>query len=227
MTSGIAAIVSGTTFATRRVNNGAQADNIAQSAMNLGVATGQVERVAECTANTAKISKGNLAEMVTQVEKDIAKATKSDKLLQTLGKGAQFIGDNVNKVIGVTSGVKIITSKDPLKESMIEIPGLVLMLYGTEPLWKNIVGMSDYKRKNGKLIEKKRNAWYNNSEILAKRAEAVKDFCATKKFLGVTLKPFPAIVKGIGLVGFSIAGCQGGRAVGKAIADVVLPSKDS
>lgn len=226
MTSGIAAIVSGTTFATRRINNGAQADNIAQSAMNMGVATGQVERVAECTANTAKVSKGNFAEMVTQVEKDIKKATKSDKLLKNLGKGAQFIGDNVNKVIGVTSGVKILTSKDPLRESMIEVPGLILMLYGTEPLWKNIVGMSDYRRENGKLIEKKRKAWYKNSEILAKQAEAVKDVCATKKFLGVTLKHVPAIAKGVGLVGFSIMGFQGGRALGEAVADVILPSKN-
>ena len=222
MSAGIAAIVSGTTFATRRANTGLQADNAAQSAMNLGVATGQVERVAECTANAARISKGGFAEIVTQVEKDLSKASKKDKILQNLGKGAKFIGDNVNNIICVTSGVKILTSDDPIKESMVEIPGVALMLYGTEPLWKNMVGMSDYKRKNGKLVEKKRHAWFKNSEILSKQAEAVKDYCATKKFLGLTLKPVPSIVKGVGLALFSIGGYQGGRALGNLAADAVF-----
>ena len=228
MSAGIAAIlpsiVSGSTFATRRINNGANADNIAQTTMNLGVATGQIERAAECTANIARVSKGEFADMVCEAERDVNKAAKEGSFLRRFGKTAKFIGDHVNAIIGVTSGVKIITSEDPLKESMVEIPGLVLMLYGTEPLWKNLVGMADHKRENGKLVTKERKAWYENSELLKKQAKAASDYCATKKLLGMTLKHVPAIAKGAGLVVFSIAGYQGGRAIGKTIADTALPN---
>lgn len=227
MTAGIAtilpSIVSGSAFATRRVNNGANADNAAQTAMNIGVATGQIERAAECTANVARLSKGGFAELVCQVDKDVANATKTDSILKGFGKVAKFIGDNVNSVIAVTSGVKVITSDNPAKEAITEIPGLVLMLYGTEPLWKNIAGMADHKRENGKLVTKERKALYKNNPFLKEQAKAISEYCATKEFFGVTMKHVPSILKGIGLVCFSIAGYQGGRAVGKLAAEAIIP----
>ena len=228
MSAGIASIIpsiiSGSGFASRRLKRGAEAENAAQSAMNIGVATGQIERAAECTANVARVSKGGFAEMVCQIDKDIAEASKTGTLLKGFGKAAQFVGDNVNPIICVTSGVKIATSKDPVRESIIEVPGLCLMLYGTEPLWKNITGMADHKRtKDGRLETKNRTAWYKNSEFLKKQAEALKQTCETKKFLGLTLKHAPAVAKGLGLICFSIAGYQGGTAFGKLVADAVIP----
>ena len=231
MSAGIAAIIpsiiSGSGFASRRLKRGAEAENAAQSAMNFGVATGQIERAAECTANAARIGKGGLAEMVCKIDKDIADASKSGTLLRGFGKAAQFIGDNVNPIIGVTSAVKVATSNDPVKESIIEAPGLVLMLYGTEPLWKNIAGMADHKRgKDGKLEIKERSALYKKNPFLKEQAKAFKEVCETKKFLGITLKHVPSVVKGIGLICFSVAGYQGGRAIGKLAADTIMPESN-
>ena len=242
MSAGIAnilpSIVSGSGFAGRRLKRGAEAENAAQSAMNFGVATGQIERAAECSANAAKISKGNLAEMVCKIDKDIAEASKTGTFLKGFGKAAQFVGDNVNPIICVTSGVKIATSKDPVRESVIEVPGVVLMLYGTEPLWKNIAGMADHKRgKDGNLVTKERIAIYKRNPFIKKQVEALKEVCETKKFFGVTLKQacennkflkvtskhLPPAAKGVGLIAFSAGGYALGTAGGRLVADAAMP----
>lgn len=227
MTAGITSailptVVSSSGFALRRLDKAHNANDAVQTTMNSVVASGQIERAAECSANIARLSGGNLAKMFTSAEENIKLVSDAEKsasgfsgLFKNIGnkllKAVTFVGDYVNEFILFTSFLKVLNSNDPVKEGVLEGAGVVGMLAVTEPLHKRLWGMSTYERKNGKLITHEHEALIKRLPYAEKGLEAINDYCATKKFLGMTLKHVPTIGKGIGLIAASMSGFFGFR----------------
>jgi hypothetical protein len=216
-------VISSSGFAARRLDRARQANDAAQTVMNSVVASGQIERAAECSANIVKAASPELANMFMSAEESIkaasgaekAASVSSESFLKTAGgkllKALKFVGDYVNEFIIFTSGLRVLTSDEPIKEGFVEGAGIVGMLAITEPAYKRLAGMSTYERKNGKLITHEHEALIRKLPYASSSIDAMKDYFAVKKFFGMTLKHVPKIAKGFGLILSSIAGYLGGR----------------
>lgn len=215
-------VIASSGFAARRLDRACQANDATQTVMNSVVASGQIERAAECSANMAKDTAPELANLFMSAEENIKNASSAEKaavksagFFKNIGgkllTALKFVGDYVNEFIIFTSGLRVITSDEPVKEGAAEGAGIVGMLAITEPAYKRLMGMSTYERKNGKLITHKHDALLLKLPNAEKAAEAINDYCATKEFFGMTLKHVPKIAKGIGLILASVTGYLGGR----------------
>ena len=135
----------------------------------------------------------------------IKKASDSSKVLKFAGKSIKFIADNINPIICVAGGVKVLGSENKLETGVTEASALGTMFL-FENLYKEAMGMP----KNGKAVK----GAYRNNPFLAKQADALKDLCETKKlFNTVSLKALPGALKGLGFVFASIAGYKLGTAI--------------
>ena len=225
ITSFLPLTISGLIFSSRRLNKAIEADDPMVSIMNLDIATGQVFKASECAMNIAEESKKNniIPNLMTSAEENIKNASKGAKALQAAEKAIKFTADHINPIIMVTSGVKIATSDDKERTAMTEVPAVATMLFVGEPAYKKLTGIAKNKRVNGKLTAIEQEALYKKNPFLKKQAEALNDFCATKKFL----KHAPKVLKGLGFVGASICSYELGKAAGTIAADKILGEKNS
>lgn len=229
-------VVSGGTFAGRRIEKACQANDATQTTMNSVVATGQIERAAECSAKIAQNTEGELAKVTISAKEQIEKAAipegkkvgsfaqRFSNTFSRFKKFAQFVGDNVNKFIVLTSVFKVANSDDKLRDGIIETSAVTGMLAVTEPAYKRIAGMSTYKRKAGELIVNEHEGLYKKYIPYAdKAAEAINDYCKTKKVFGVALEHAPKCAKGLGLVASSMFGYYSFGKLAKYGCDNLLP----
>ena len=216
LTAFLPTITSGTVFSMRRTNNAVEASNPFVSAMNLDVAGGQVFKAGESVVNVAKEAKGDWAKYALSASENIKNM--SGGLL----KVAQFTADNINPLICVTSGVKIATADDPTRTAMEEVPGVVGMLFVTEPMYKKFAGINKTERVNGNLVAKEIDAknplYFKNNPFIEKQAAAIYDYCSVRK----GLKHAPKILKGLGFVAASIFGYKSFKYAGSKCADAIL-----
>ena len=243
MTAGLISAIVPTTisssgFALRRLDKACNANDAVQTTMNSVIASGQIERAAECSANIARLSTGSVANLVTSAEENIKNAvaiekaaTETSSVFKSIGKGClkavKFVGYYLNEFILLTSLFKVCKSDDPIKEGILEGAAVTCMLAGTEPLYKRAFGMATYERKNGKLITQPHDALIKKLPYAEKAAEAMNDYFATKKFFGKSLKQAPSVLKGIGLILASMGGYFGGRKATEYVYNSVSSAKNA
>ena len=216
MTSGLAAIspiTSSFIFSTRRANSGIEALNASNpivGAMNLDIAGGQITNAAKGIAEVARDSKHYLASEILSAEESIKALSKSDKIVRGIGKVLDFTAKNINPLICATGALKVAcTKEDKVDTAITEGAAIGTMLGVTEPGAKRILGLGKHK-----------DGLYKQNPFLNKQAEALKDYCNTKKlFDSVSLKGVPAILKGLGFVTASIAGYKLGHYIGSEIVE--------
>ena len=216
MTAGLAAIspiTSSFIFSTRRANSGIEALNASNpivGAMNLDIAGGQITNAAKGIAEVARDSKHYLASEILSAEESIKALSKSDKVVRGIGKVLDFTAKNINPLICATGALKVAcTKEDKVDTAIVEGAAIGTMLAGTEPAAKRILGLGKHKE-----------GLYKQNPFLNKQAEALKDYCNTKKlFNKVSLKAAPAVLKGLGFVASSIAGYKLGHNIGSELVE--------
>lgn len=230
MTSGISAIAlfapvvaSNAVFSVRRASRGvdAMAENPVYGAMNMDIAAGQTLKGARAVKALACVSNPAAEESFSGAADAIRGLSQSNKLLNGVGKIINFTADNINPIICLTSGVKVLGSDDKVDAAARESLALGTM-FGSEALAKEILGLSRKKNVNGKKQTVVGDGLYKKNLFLKEQSEAIKDFCETKKlFNKYSLKMLPGVAKGLLFVSASIMGYQ----LGSVIADAILGEK--
>ena len=200
-------VASNAIFSARRASRGVDAmeENPVLGTMNMAIAGAQVLKGGSAVYEIAKVSDAELSGAMKSAADSIKKASDSSKVLKFAGKSIKFIADNINPIICVAGGVKVLGSENKLETGVTEASALGTMFL-FENLYKEAMGMP----KNGKAVK----GAYRNNPFLAKQADALKDLCETKKlFNTVSLKALPGALKGLGFVFASIAGYKLGTAI--------------
>ena len=210
----ISPITSSFIFSTRRANNGIEALNASNpivGAMNLDIAGGQITNAAKGIAEVARTSKHSIASEILSAEESIKALSKTDKIVRGVGKVLDFTAKNINPLICATGALKVAcTKEDKVDAAIVEGAAIGTMLGVTEPGAKRILGLGKHKE-----------GLYKKNPFLNKQAEALKDYCNTKKlFNKVSLKAAPAVFKGLGFVASSIAGYKLGNYVGEKVVEL-------
>lgn len=232
MTSGLAisafmpSITSSGIFSSRRANNGVDAlasNNPFVGAMNFDIAAGQVTNAAKGVANIAKESKNALASGIVSAEESIKALSKSDKVLNGIGKVVNFTADHINPLIVATGAVKVACADDKADAAVSE--GLALgAMFGSEAIAKRVIGMPMMKKNEvtGKKVPVAREGYYKKNPFLEKQASALKDYCETAKVCNKSIKFLPGALKGLAFVMASI----GGYKLGHSVANLILDKQD-
>ncbi len=201
-------VTSGSIFAPRRVDKGLGSNNALVSIMDYDIAVGQGAKVVEGAANIAKeSSNSSLVATVLEKEKKLEEFLKADKTIGTLGKITRFTMNNINPLIGATETIKVLYADN--KEEAALTGGLAFggMIAG-ENAAKRVLGLAKTKYKDGKYEVTQREALYKKLPFYSEKSEsAIKDFCATKTFMGKHIfKHAPTVAKGALFAATSI-GC--------------------
>lgn len=246
-------ITSSGVFSFRKVDSAANSTNPFVGAMNMDIAGGQVLNAAKGVSNVAKYSENALSSGIVSAEESIKNLAKTDKVVGGISKVLNFTADNINPLICLTSGVKVATSdnkeealveegcalgamfgSETLAKRFIGIPKNMkfdskTMTEKADGIYKIVDGKEELIAKKGeyKLTDKQlvvnREGWYKESTWLKKQADAIKDYCETKKVLNRSIKFLPGTLKGIGFVCASI----GGYKLGLSAADMILGKKSA
>lgn len=227
-------VASNAVFSYRRASRGVDAidENPIYAAMNMDIAAAQVTkgaRAAKALSIVADNSSKEALELASNVTSGAAEKIKATSNLSKTAKvikGAQkvinFTADNINPVICVTSGIKVLGSDDKVDEGARETIRLSTM-FGAEALTKRAVGMPYTKKINGKNVTFKREGLgekFYKEVFSQKQKDAIEQFAKTKSFM----KYLPSTAKGLLFVGGSIAGYK----LGDKIAESFLgPEKQS
>ena len=221
MTSGVQAIAliapvvtTNTIFSMRRANRGL--DNIGEhpmyGAMNLDIAAGQILKGTRAALTSNPVLEHEIGTALNGV-------ANSSKFMKGVSKVLNFTADNINPIICVTGGLKVLGSDDKLDTAARETLSLSTM-FAFEGAAKSILGMPAIKRVNGKTVKIAREALYKKSPFITKQIEAFEDYCAVKKlFNKIPLNGLPGILKGVGFVLASIYGYKLGAKIASKIID--------
>ena len=220
--------------------------------MNMDIAAGQVANAAKGVANIARESTNSLSKGITSAEESIKALSNEGKFMKGASKVVNYTADHINPIICATGAVKVICADDKQDALIHEGLGLGTMflfeaqakkflgmpknqkfnkntmeikpdgIYKIKGNNKELLAKTgEYNIKNGRLIIT-REGTYKNNPFAKKQAEALHDYCATKKlFNKVSMKAAPGVLKGLLFVCASI----GGYKLGNAVADVISPSK--
>lgn len=214
-------IASNAVFATRRFTRGV--DNINEkplyALMNVDIAAAQTLKGVRAAKEVSVANNLSASDSILKMEKGFENLEKSSKFFKGIGTVTKFVADHINPIICVTSGVKVLSSKD--KGEALVTEGLALSgMFGAERLAKQVLGMPITKRNAQGIRETiSRQALYHNNPFIEKQVNALKDYCATKKlFNKISLKALPGVLKGTLFVLASI----GGYKLGTYVADTIL-----
>ena len=224
ITSFMPSVVSSSIFSSRRANSGADAlsqSNPFVAAMNMDIAGGQVLNAAKGLSAIARESSNPIATSFTSAEESIKALSKSDKVLNGIGKVLNFTSNYINHLITLTGAVKVITADDKKDAAVRETLGLGAM-FTAEAAAKRIIGMPVIKKVDGKRVAIEREGLYKKNLFVNKQVAALKDFCNTKTFFNKSLKFLPGMLKGAGFVCASIAGYK----LGTALADSIIGANE-
>lgn len=213
-------VASNAIFSARRASRGVEAmdENPVLGAMNMTIAGAQVLKGVNAGADAAKLASPSFAKDIQTASESIKKLSDNSKIVKYAGKGLKFVADNINPIICLAGGVKVLGSEDKVDAGVRETLALGTMFLA-EDTYKYLVGMP--KTADGKLVRVE-SALYKNKKFrpfLEKQVKALNDTCATKKlFNKISLKTVPGLLKG---VGFAIASIVGYK-VGSALANCFL-----
>ncbi len=216
-TAGIASIAlfapvvaSNAIISARRASRGVEAmdENPLYGLANIDLAAAQVLKGGRAAKALAVATNESMNIAVNGAAETIKAATATNKFLKGVGKVINFTADNINPIICVTSGIKVLGSEDKVDTTAREILNLSCM-FGAESLAKNFVGLPYSTKENNKRVILKREGSYKKL-FTTKQLDAIQDLCATKK----CLKYLPGVAKGLFFVGASIGGYKLGEFIG-------------
>jgi len=219
-------ITSGTIFAPRRANKGAESNNALVAAMNFGIAGGQIGNVFRGVAGVAKASTGDIAAKIVELDQKILNASetlsKTDKIADSLLKAGSFTMRNINPAIGATELVKAAFAKDKTDALLTGGCAFGGMLLG-EGAAKRILGLAKSSHKNGIYTVTPRTALYKKLScypVVREQLKAIGDYLITKHIVSEkVLKHVPSVAKGIAFALTSILSYAAGRKIGKTLSN--------
>ena len=214
-------IASNAVFATRRLSRGVDNmnDKPLYALMNADIAAGQTIKGARAVKAVSEANNLSACEKIQKLEKGLENLEESSKIFKGIGTVTRFVADNINPIICVASGVKVLSSED--KGEALVTEGLALAgMFKAESLAKQFMGMPIIKKgTDGVRRTIPREALYHNNPFIEKQVNVLKDYCATKKlFNSISLKALPGVLKGTLFVLASI----GGYKLGTYVANVIL-----
>lgn len=217
-------IVSGTTFCTRRTDRGIHADHPVVAAANLTIAGGQLYKAFENSTELSKHTTSTLSDFFRGAEERIRSLSKGDKFISGFGKFFKLVGDSVNYFITIAGALKILCADDKETAAWQEGMGLPMMFL-FEHGAKKFLGMSKFKRVNGKSVAIPREALYKEVKVVKDVVEKVVNYCSKTKICGKSIKHLPSVIKGLAFVGASIMGYRLGSNMGTGIAKMLKENR--
>lgn len=151
-------IASNSWFCARRGNSGMEAladNNPFVAAMNMDIACAQVLKAGSGLSEIGKSSNKNIATEIASAEESIKSLSKTNKVVNCVGKVLSYTADHINPIICVTGAVKVATADDKKKAGIEEGCGLGTM-FAFEAGAKKLIGMpmiSKFDNKN-MVVEK-------------------------------------------------------------------------
>lgn len=218
-------------------------------AMNLDIASGQLFNAAKGASGIAKDYKNSIAQGIVSAEESIKKLAKEGKILKGCGKVLSFTGDNINPIICATGAIKVACAEDKSEALIQEGMALGTMftfergakallgmpkgmkfdkntmeiasdgIYNVAEGKRELIAKAGQYKIDGKKLTVTREGLYKNNPFLDKQVSAFKDYCATKKVLGKSIKYAPSVLKGLGFALASIVGYKLGLATSKLFID--------
>ena len=207
-------VASNAIFSARRLDRGidAVAENPIYGAMNMDIAAGQTFKGTQAATTLASASNKEIAQSLQGATEAIKKASEGSKFLNGAGKVIKFTAENINPLICVTSGIKVLGSDDKMDTAAREVIALPSMFIA-EKLARKAIGMPTFSK--GKATNQK--AFFEN------QIRTFDDYCQKNKlFNKISLKYLPGASKGLFFVGASIAGYK----LGNKLADSILGNKE-
>lgn len=214
-------VASNAVFSARRASRGMSSidENPLYGAMNMDIAAGQTLKGFKAAKEVAVASGSDAHIMAEGASEAIKNLSKTNKVVNGIGKVVDFTANNINPIICATSAAKVMFgSEDKMDASAREIISLGSM-FAAERAAKSFLGMPYTTKEGGKVVTHLREALYDKNPFLKEQMSALKDYCATKKlFNKVSLNFVPGAAKGLAFVGASIAGYK----LGSLAADFLL-----
>lgn len=211
-------VASNAVFSVRRASRGVDAmdENPVYGAMNMDIAAGQTLKGARAINEMALVSNPQSAATLNGAKETIEKLSKSSKVFKTTSKVVKFTADNINPIICLTSGAKVLGSDDKVDAGIRE--GMALgAMFTSEKCAKEFLGLSRKKMVDGKKVTVTGNGGYEKL-FKKEQLEAINDFCATKKlFNKFSLEMLPGTAKGLMFVSASILGYKLGAVAANAL----------
>ncbi len=213
-------IASSAVFAARRIGRGVNAmdDNPLFGTANFVIAGGQTLkgiRAVQDLNTTSALQHSAYDNIIGMSSSSLGQS----RFMQLLGKVFKFSSENINPLICVASGIKVLGSDDKADTAVREILGLSLM-FGCEKGAKKLLGMPIIAKNAQGIRETIRQVpLYKTNPFLKSQVNAIKDLCKeTKLYERIMSSPLPGIAKGLIFVGASIAVYK----LGNKIADWLL-----
>ncbi len=214
-------VASNAIFSTRRASKGVDSinENPIYGAMNLDIAAGQVVKGVNAAKEIADVSNKEVSQAAKGASETIKNLSNCNKFIGGVSKVIDFTANNINPIICATSAVKVLFGSDDKIDATAREALALGTMFGSEAIAKRILGMPYTTKEKGASVTHKREALYKKNPFLEKQAEALKDFCETKKICNkVSLKFVPGAAKGLAFVGASIAGYK----LGNFASDLIL-----
>lgn len=203
------AVATNAIFSVRRASKGIDSmqDNPAYGLMNMDIAAGQtIKGLTAIGALAGTEFEG--------AKKWIQASAANNKAFGGVAKALNFTANNINPIICVTSGIKVLGSDDKIDAAAREslALGSMFLFEGTA---KKVLGMPKMvvNPETGKKEAQHVDGLYKKL-FKEKQVEAIKQYFETKK----ALKYVPSAAKGLGFVAASI----GGYKLGSLLAEQFL-----
>jgi len=208
-------IAANAVFSPRRLSRGVEAlgENPIYGLANIDISAAQTLKGARAMGSIAPAVGTTAQQAASTTANAVKNIGQSSKFLRGVGKVVDFTADNINPIICVTSGIKVLNAENKTEATAREIVSLGCM-FAAEGAAKRIIGMPYTKKINGKIQTFCTEGLYTKSEFLKKNVDKFVKFCETTKIANnTTLKCLPAILKGLAFVGASIAGYKLGEKI--------------
>ena len=227
MTAGISSIAlfapvvaSNAVFSARRATRGIDAvnENPLYAAMNMDIAAGQIAKGSRAVEALDIAANGINNSITHTASEGIKNLSKANKFVNGASKVINFTADNINPVICLTSGIKVLGSDDKVDTAARESLALTTM-FAAEAGAKKVLGMPITKKIDGKNVTFTRAGVYEKNPFLKRMAEDFCKYCNKTSLFNnkISLKYLPGATKGLGFVTASILGYKAGIAAGNAL----------
>ena len=227
MTAGISSIAlfapvvaSNAVFSARRASRGidSASENPVYAAMNMDIAAGQVLKGSRAVKALDIAANGVNNSVTHSASEGIKNLSQANKFVNGASKVINFTADNINPVICLTSGIKVLGSDDKVDTAARESLALTTM-FAAEAGAKKLLGMPITKKIDGKNVTFTRAGLYEKNPFLKRKVEEFCKYCNKTRLFNnkISLKYLPGATKGLGFVTTSILGYKAGVAGGNVL----------
>jgi len=212
MANAYANLIKGTVFTctnTDKAFNSTAGDNVVRAL----IACGQVTNAANSVFDIVGMYDNAIGNGIKEAGSALRMAKTNSTFLNTVGNVSNFAANNINPILCVASGVRVLNAKDK-GSALIEEVGAMSAMFAGEAFAKRFLGLA-VNPKTGVAF-----AGYQNIKCLAKLGQKFNTFCNTTKLFGkISLAPVPSIVKGVLFCAVSILAFSAGKKIASKIAD--------